>query len=253
MSTIGDESGDMIKGMQAWRTNALFRFAMHGYDAILLSAGGNDLKNLYASKLAQIAPAGVTANEIQALMRPSAYSTYFQSVIQNITAFVDMRNSAENAKTRAAPIILHGYDYIQPRPAKAGIFGDESFGRGPWLYPVLQQTGLNSAQMRSAADAVVDRLNEMLAFHVATLHNVYVIDSRGVLDTALPDTYADSNDFLDEIHPNGGGFAKLATCCWNRALAEALGWTAQAAELSPACVRPGVSTALAELPTLVEA
>jgi GDSL-like Lipase/Acylhydrolase family len=248
VSTIGDESGDMVKGRQAWRTRALFKFGMHGFDAIILSAGGNDLKNLYATKLAEYSAGGITAEEIIELCRPNSYTKYFESVIENIRAFIALRDNAGNTKTRKAPIILHGYDYIQPRPAKAGIFSGDSFGSGPWLYPVLQQAGFSNAQMRSAADAVVDKLNEMLAAKVANMENVYVIDSRGLLDTARPETTSDDSDFLDEIHPNGNGFEKLARCCWNSALAGLLGWKAKEGQLIEACSTTGVSTALADLP-----
>jgi hypothetical protein len=248
VSTIGDESGDMVKGWQAWRTRALFKFAMHGFDAIILSAGGNDLKNLYATKLAEYSAGGITAQEIIELSRPNTYTEYFESVIKNIKTFIALRDNAGNTKTREAPIILHGYDYIQPRPAKAGIFGGDSFGSGPWLYPVLRQAGFSDTQMRSAADAVVDKLNSMLAVQVATMHNVFVIDSRGLLDTASAGTTSNDNDFLDEIHPNGMGFEKLARCCWNKALSELLGWSAGEGQLMPACRTTGVSTALADLP-----
>jgi GDSL-like Lipase/Acylhydrolase family len=251
VSTIGDESADMVKGWQAWRTRALFKFAMHGFDAIILSAGGNDLKNLYATKLTEYSAGGITADEIVELSRPSTYTEYFESVIRNIRAFIAMRDNADNIKTREAPIILHGYDYIQPRPAKAGIFGGDNFGSGPWLYPVLHLAGFSDDQMRSAADAVVDKLNSMLIAQVATMRNVFVIDSRGLLDTARAGTTSNDNDFLDEIHPNGAGFEKLARCCWNKALAELLGWKPIDGQLIPACSRPGTSTALAELPTPV--
>lgn len=62
VSTVGDESGDMVKGWQRWRTETLFKF--YRFDAILLSAGGNDLKNLYADKLRKISGGGFTDAEI---------------------------------------------------------------------------------------------------------------------------------------------------------------------------------------------
>jgi hypothetical protein len=77
VSTVGDESGDMVKGWQAWRTEALFRFGMHGFDAILLSAGGNDLKNLYADKIREYSLGGISKEEIAKLSRPGEYADYF--------------------------------------------------------------------------------------------------------------------------------------------------------------------------------
>ena len=246
VSTVGDESGDMVKGWQAWRTEALFRFGMHGFHAILLSAGGNDLKNLYADKIGHYSPGGITVEEIKKLRQPSEYADYFGGVINNIKKFVDFRNNSKNTITQKAPILLHGYDYFQPRPAKADIFSGGSLGRGPWLYPVLLNAGFNSVQMRSAADAVVDQLNVMLGSAIAAMPNVHLIDSRGLLIPAAPDTTGETEHWLDEIHPSSAGFEKLARCCWNRPLAELLGYQVQDGDLDAACQPVAVTTALAD-------
>jgi lysophospholipase L1-like esterase len=247
VSTVGDESADMVKGWQAWRTQALFRFGMHSFDAILLSAGGNDLKNLYASKIDQYSVGGITPAEIEQLSRPSEYEVYFGGVIENIQKFIEFRNQATNLVTRKAPILLHGYDYFQPRPAKAEIFSGGSLGRGPWLYPALHGAGFTDSQMRSAADAVVDQLNNMLAAHIAPLENVHVIDSRGFLTPARAGSTSEDVDWLDEIHPNSAGFEKLARCCWNKPLAELLGHHFHSNDLIPVSRPITQTTALSDL------
>ena len=251
VSKIGDESGDMVKGQQAFKTKFLFK--QYGFNAILLSAGGNDLKNLYAEKIDQYIGGGVTPDEIANLSSPGEYATYFGSVIDNIKKFVSFRDASPNTTTRNAPILVHGYDYFQPRPAKAGVFSGGGLGRGPWLYPALHGAGFSDAQMRSAADAVVDQLNTMLAATIATLNNVCVIDSRGLLTPALAGSATEQADWLDEIHPNGAGFEKLARCCWNKPLAEQMGYVFQPGDLVPACSRNNVTTALADLPVPVVA
>ncbi len=251
VSTVGDESGDMVKGWQRWRTETLFKF--YRFDAILLSAGGNDLKNLYADKLRQIKDGGVTPAEIADMCRPATYQDYFDRVIKNIKEFVALRNNAGNDITRRAPILLHGYDYIQPRPAKAEIFSGGSLGRGPWLYPMLFGAGFTSEQMRSAADAVVDQLNKMLKDEIRTLANVYAVDSRGVLNPAAQDSTGESEHWLDEIHPNGAGFKKLASFCWNQPLATLLGYQFAPHELDDVGKPVTLSQALANNPTIVTA
>jgi hypothetical protein len=251
VSTIGDESGDMVKGQQAFKTKFLFK--QYSFNAILLSAGGNDLKNLYANKIDQYSANGITQEEITQLSRPSEYAGYFSGVIANIKKFIAFRDAAANETTRQAPILLHGYDYFQPRPAKAGVFSGGSLGRGPWLYPALLSAGFTDVQMRSAADAVVDQLNNMLATYIAPLANVHVIDSRGLLTPAPAGSLTEDVDWLDEIHPNGAGFEKLARCCWNKPLAEILGHTFQGGDLVPACPFNNETTALADLPLAVTA
>lgn len=246
VSKVGDESGDMVKGLQAWRTEALFRYAMQGYDAILLSAGGNDLKNLYAEKVRKYSEGGITPSEISKMRRPSEYGDFFDGVVQNIIKFVEFRDKSKNPKTKNAPIILHGYDYFQPRPAKASIFSGSRWGTGPWIYPVLKSVGFNSDEMRSAADAVVDQFNLMLAEKIAQLENVHVIDSRGILNPAAAGSTGASEHWLDEIHPSSAGFEKLARCCWNKPLAELMKFKINDADLDDACLPATVSTALAE-------
>jgi GDSL-like Lipase/Acylhydrolase family len=243
VSTIGDESGDMVKGQQAFKTRFLFK--EYGFNAILLSAGGNDLKNLYAYKIDQYITGGMSQAEIAQLSRPSEYQSYFDGVIENIKKFIKYRDDAGNAITRAAPIFVHGYDYIQPRNAKARVFSGSSFGLGPWLYPVLKSVGFTDSQMRSAADAVVDQLNNMLATVIAPLDNVYVIDSRGLLTPAAAGSNNETAHWLDEIHPSSAGFEKLAACCWNKPLAEHLGYAFQPGDLMHSGEFTNESTALA--------
>ncbi len=173
---------------------------------------------------------------------------YFNDVVSNIKKFVALRDNAGHATTRGAPILLHGYDYFQPRPAKAEIFSGGSLGRGPWLHPVLLSAGFDSMQMRSAADAVVDQLNVMLVNAIATLPNVHVIDSRGLLTPAAPDTTGETDHWLDEIHPSSAGFEKLARCCWNGPLAELLKYVVQDGDLDAACQPVAATTALADTP-----
>ena len=246
VTTIGDESADVVNGRQAFKTQFLFR--EYAFDTILLSAGGNDLKNLYAAKIDQYNTGGFVPAEIAQLSRPSEYASHFGAFIENIKKFIQFRDKAENAVTRQAPLLVHGYDYLQPRPAKAGIFSGGSLGRGPWLYPALFAAGFNDVQMRSAADAVVDQLNTMLARLVEPLTNVYLIDSRGLINPAPAGSTSESEHWLDEIHPSSVGFEKLAKCCWNKPLAEVLGHSFEPGDLIPACRCTNTSTALADLP-----
>ena len=245
-STVGDESSDIVRGQQAFKTQWLFK--EYGFNAILLSAGGNDLKNLYADKINQYSADGISAAEIAQLSRASEYAANFAGVIDNIKKFIGFRDKSSNILTRQAPILLHGYDYIQPRPAKARIIGGGSLGLGPWLHPALLSAGFTDIQMRSAADAVVDQLNAMLASEIASMVNVYVIDSRGLHTPAQPRSVSENADWLDEIHPNGAGFEKLAKNCWNKPLAKLLGYDFQPDELMPAIKRMTETTALAEVP-----
>ena len=248
---IGDEVRDMVRGHQAQQTQAMFK--LFSFQAILLSAGGNDLKNIFADLFATqaLVNEGVTSafqpKDLDRLANPASYTEFFADVVQNIGRFVDLRNSARDAVTRAAPIFVHGYDYLQPRPAGAQIFAGSRIGRGPWLHPSLKAAGLTDAQMRSAADAVIDEMNLQLQRVIAGLANVHVIDQRGLLTPAAANATGPDADWLDEIHPTKEGFTKLAHNRWDVPLSKALGWQPGAGELVPALAAANLTTAQAEL------
>lgn len=235
---IGDEARDMVRGHQARQTQAMFK--LFGFQAILLSAGGNDLKNLFADRFAAKALANdgfrssFQPRDLEQLDRPADCAGFFDDVMQNIGRFVDMRNAARNEVTRNAPIFVHGYDYFQPRPAGARLFAHTRIGGGPWLHPALKSAGLSDAEMRSTADAVIDELNEQLAHVIAPLKNVHVIDQRGLLTAAAAGSDGPDADWADEIHPSQAGFAKLARNRWDVALSTALGWKPGEEETVPA-------------------
>jgi hypothetical protein len=253
VSHIGDEVRSMVEGVQARQTRAMFK--IFDFDAILLSAGGNDLKNIFSELFAAKArlDKGFTSpwqpEDLDRLSRPNTYQAFFKEVIRNIGRFIDMRDHAENLKTRNAPIFVHGYDYFQPRPAAAAIFIGTRTGRGPWLYPSMNEAGLSDARMRSAADAVVDELNDQLKASIAPLGNVFVIDSRGLLTPAAAGSTSESGDWLDEIHPSQQGFVKLARNRWDVPLARAIGWQADEAMLEPSLRAANLSTAKADIAT----
>lgn len=246
---IGDEARDMVRGHQARQTLAMFK--LFSFQAILLSAGGNDLKNAFADLFATTAlvnegfESRFQPKNLDGLANPASYSGFFADVVQNIGRFVDLRDSAKDDVTRAAPIFVHGYDYLQARPASAQVFAGSRVGKGPWLHPALKAAGLTDAQMRAAADAVVDELNRQLQRVIARLPNVHVIDQRGLLTPAAANTAGADADWLDEIHPTKEGFSKLARSRWDVPLSEALGWQAAEGELVPALAVSNRSTAQA--------
>jgi hypothetical protein len=240
VSQTGGEVRDMVRGHQARQTRAMFK--LFGFHAILLSAGGNDLKNAFADLFAARAlrAEGLRSRfqpgeaQLALLDHPARLGALFDDVARDLGRFVDLRDAAGNATTAAAPIFVHGYDYLQPRPAKACVFGGDRLGPGPWLHPVLRDAGLDEVQMQAAVREVIDTLNERLHAVVAPLHNVHVIDQRGVLAPASAGSTGPEGDWADEIHPSKQGFDKLARSRWDVPLARALGWQPGAQDLQEA-------------------
>lgn len=217
---IGDVSADMVIGYQRKQTNAMFK--LFEFDAILFSGGGNDLKNLFAQMYDKKGEKFVVND-----------NAFFDLVIENIKAFVAMRDDSPIKKTREAPIFVNGYDYFQPRPVKGAILGDLLKVAGPWLYPSMHGAGLSDADMLASAKMVITKLNSRLKSDISTLPNVHVIDQRGLLTLAAPGSTTASGDWLDEIHPTAAGFNKLAKNRWDYAVAKGLGWIPRPEETTP--------------------
>jgi hypothetical protein len=241
---VGDVSGNMVRGSQRWRTETIFDF--YSFDAILLSAGGNNLKDVVADTLSTYVKNGKTPAGKQALQRASSYKPVIDEVVEDIRKFVELRDASSKERTRNAPILFHGYDYLQPRPAAAQLIaGFSGFERGPWLHPMLAAAGFTDAEMRSLADAIVDEINIQFAALAATLPNVLFIDQRGLLAPAVPASTGESGHWLDEIHPSIAGFKHLARNRWDVTLAKALGWKGSPANLTAADATQNLSTASA--------
>ena len=239
---IGDEIHEMVSGRQERQTRTLMRYFR--FDAILLSAGGNDLRALFEREFVERTRPW-TKPEVMELVHRSRHRDFFLPVIQDIGRFFDLRD--DSALNGSTPILLHGYDYLQPRPAGAQVFAGTRLGTGPWLYPMLRRANLDAVQMRAVADAVIDELNEQLEDFCATRSNVTFIDQRGLLTPAAPGTEGRNNDWMDEIHPADRGYAKLARQRWDVLLAQKLEWDFAPADLQVAEPGSTPSTAVDDI------
>ncbi len=222
LSRIGDTAKDMTSGWQALRTAEILDEIP--FNAWLVSAGGNDLIDVFGGLFAKAALskrsgfARLTSQEEGILKAPASAHDVYDEIIANILKLVAMRDaSRSNQKT---PMILHGYDYLQPRPAPAVVV--PGIAEGPWIHPVLKAHGLSAAEMRQIAHDVINTFNDRLGKALHGKPNVYFLDQRGKLTLAAPETTAASNDWADEIHPLPGGFDKLAKLFWNPLLAQLL-------------------------------
>ncbi len=244
VSTIGHVAAQMIAGWQAWRIERLLK--EFSCDALLLSAGGNDLKNLVAAQIRAM-PAG----QKDTLRRASAFEDVIKGIVKDVTSWVRLVRSANQGRNESTPILTHGYDYLQPRSAKAEAIVGINLGLGPWLYPVAHEAGFSASEMRSLADALIDELNHQFQTEIARLENVVVLDHRGLLTPASPGDSARTQHWLDEIHPSPNGFDRLVRHRWDVALANALGYVLDGGQLEAADKGANESTALNDVPERV--
>ena len=185
------------------------------YDAILLSAGGNDfidaargpgpgqgiLKDMRQQALPAQGRDCIRADAVEQLVR--------DYLDPNFARLYDVvRNSASNAQT---PIFLNCYDTPVARNAPAPPFSRA------WLSTAYQANGIVPALWGDLTTALFDRVGLAVQGWARGRQGVYLVPTRGVLDPADPASTASSHDWLNEIHPNASGWEKLAPV-WRQAI-----------------------------------
>lgn len=154
-------------------------------DAILFSAGGNDVAGdqfcIYLD-YANSSASGLDATRFQEIL--SAVQASYQDLFE-------FRNRYANG----VPIFAHCYDF--PRPT-----GIHPACAGPWLKPSLDFTGWNFAQGTVICHQALQDFRTMLANLAANAANeFFLVDTQGVLV---------ASDWANELHPYPAGFTKLA-------------------------------------------
>ena len=215
--------GDTLRRMADLRSDPQFVQLLTGnvswrWDAILLSAGGNDLIEAIgtppnsALKLrllrtaAEWGPAAQGAARYLSADGWATFSTYFRANLDAIVKLRDRKPGPDGNIGR--PLCLHTYAYPTPRPSGAGA------GQGPWLMPALQAYAIPVADWPALARALLDQLADLMlacAADTARYPALHVFDTRTVaIDPAAPGSTGASGDWLNEIHLTHGGCAKLA-------------------------------------------
>ena len=88
---------------------------------------------------------------------------------------------------------------------------------GPWLFKAFAGSGIEIALQQRIADLLTDGLADaLLQLDAETgsegrkLPAFHVVDTRNTLVRANPTERGNSNDWINEIHPNLGGYRKIA-------------------------------------------
>lgn len=154
-------------------------------DAVLLSAGGNDL--LGAGGLTRIIERHDGPRDPDEYLGPT-FEAFLRAVLADYRRIVATTLSARPG----TPVICHGYDRALP----AG---------GRWLGRPLAASGIIDPTLQAAiVSRIVDRFQiglEGLAAEAELRGHLHVIDARGTVG---------ADEWHDELHPTDEGYAKVA-------------------------------------------
>lgn len=248
ITTVGRYSSNLLAELRLPRSSAIINCAapgatlqrmvdrredpwcwqlLHGrkaryWDAILFSAGGNDLIAAAATpldagpggsltpaeqRLVCVRPEAGAAERAEDWISESGWTRLAAHLHAEFARFVAWRDAGPSA---SRPLLLH--TYATPVVRRAGEVGST---RG-WLYPALVACGVPVAWRQPVADLLFERLRALLLSLDAdrggpqALPRVHVFDSAAVpLVPADPESRGRSGDWINEIHLTAGGYRKL--------------------------------------------
>ncbi len=224
----GDTLLQMVAGINDPDFDRMLRkknFARY-WEAIVVSAGGNDL--IDAAQLPVRDQAGqptplahrilLTPQEAAARTDGASGPARYVSeagwqqlegfLLANLRVLVARR---DEGPSQGRPLLLHTYSV--PTVWPVGTLGS---AKG-WLFPAFQTAGIPPAERQAVAAELFGRLRRLLlsldsgSGHADALPAVRVFDSATAVKLVPPDTSktSSSGDWVNEIHPNRSGYAKL--------------------------------------------
>ncbi|WP_322034180.1 hypothetical protein [Paraburkholderia sp. J76] len=235
--------GKTLQQMVKWDIETPFASLLYGpqawpWEAVLLSAGGNDLidavntlpdeadadkasRRLLRTTVERINVP--TSLDCSHYVRPEGWAAFTDTLLACFAALVQKRDGA-GSECNGVPILVHNYDYAQPRNAPATV-GLPNIGLGPWLYSAFTAAPYQIPQadwltlvkylLNSWADFITGTpaspdVNTRLAgtFGLAS-GNICLVRLAGTLTPADVNNIGPDVDWVNEIHPTLAGYRKL--------------------------------------------
>lgn len=191
-----ERTQDEILGVMAGGERAFLNEILHRYevDALLFSAGGNDLLGPDLGALLQPFRAGMSAGEAMVEKRLTRRLEQIEDCYREL---IDMVLD-DGADLR---VLVNSYDLPLPSCEEARLLGGRS--PGPWLRPAFAAKGYpaGSPLERDIPRLLLDRFCAMLdglSNEVPT--RFHRVETRGAVGT----------EWADEIHPNARGAKAVA-------------------------------------------
>lgn len=196
------------------------------WEALLLSAGGNDL--IDAAQHRAIDKNGKSVGTAERILLTPEEAATVNAGIVGPERFISsdgwarlesylLANFKELAKRRSLgpsrdrPIFLHTYHVPIVRPS--GTIGSPD----GWLHAAFKAYALPASERQGLTDILFDRLRKILlsldsdSGSPSSLPKFHVFDSATLVNLlpAASDATGISGDWVNEIHPTPGGYAKI--------------------------------------------
>ena len=177
-------AGDTLENMVRGTAHLEELIQEHGFDAMLFSAGGNDIAgDMLRSYLCE--PAGSSAGPGQCI------TPQFEEFLATAKARIGGIISRLTAKFPHLQIFGHGYDWPFPH------------ARGIWLQPAFSARKIPGTTSGPILKMMIDRYYGMLGEIAAGSDGRYhVVDCRGCVGPI--------DQWFDELHPLDPGFTRAA-------------------------------------------
>jgi hypothetical protein len=201
----GDEAREILGAGSEQLKKLKYYLKNYPVEALLISAGGNDLVARELKRILNTRAPGATWQSAVKL-------AILTAVLDDIVACYERLLDARDSLRPNCVVFAHSYCYFEPTGRKAtGPFGLGS--AGPWMRPVLTARGIDPVtEGPQVSRYLVDELHARLQSLAASRARFIVVDTR----RALP---VDDVHWADEIHPSGTGFRRLANDFWRPELA----------------------------------
>ena len=204
-------TGDTVRRISESFKSERFKMVLANYkwDLILLSAGGNDLIDALTDDLDYVVNGNVLSiiqsatdnNNFMSYINEEDLKILLEFLTKRYTELFAYINTTQN---KHVPIFIHTYDYPTPRNAPADVF---IFKKGAWLIQAFKRKKVPDTYWVEITDHIFNTL--ALALLKLSNNNIHVVKTHGTL-TRADKVEGNSNDWLNEIHPNSTGLEKLA-------------------------------------------
>ena len=227
--------GDVLSHMIDRSADAKFTSLLLGrpmrrrrpWDALLVSAGGNDLIDALAVppdsaaatdlslRLLRTADEwGAAADGAARYVSAAGWQRFADYLDANLRLLVQLRDDPAS-ESRGVPIFMHTYSIPTPCDRAAGA------GAGPWLLPSLRRYAIPPDDGPALAEHLLRKLAAALESSAAALPNVHVFNSLGDELGIVRWRDDDDGDWSNEIHLLPSGCAKLGAA-WSQAIEQTL-------------------------------